>query len=409
MKMEDKYKVLVADDSEACLLMMKELFTYPGVNVEIFYASNGLEAYEVANKVIPDLMLLDVVMPEINGIDLVKKFRKTELFKSTPIFILSATASLKSAFEAGADDFISKPFNQYELLIKVRSALNLMEKIRQLKDQKEQLERQKDELTTQNMLILEQKKDIIDDITYSKRIQTAILPSVEQIKAIVPDYFLLNMPRNIVSGDFYWVGEHQGRKVVAIADCTGHGISGAFMTMAGTVFLNEVFTTTEKLSAAEVLNELRNLVMQLLKQKGESGEASDGLDIALVMYDKAKQQIEFAGANNPVYIIRNNELQEIKGDRMPIGIHLNFQRSFVANTFDLQAGDRIYLFSDGYADQFGGPHDKKFRYKQFRELLVEVNQLPFQQQHDNLQKTFIEWKGTREQVDDIMVMGFTFC
>ena len=397
--MNFRYKVLIADDSEASLMMMREFFVISEKEIDLLFARNGQEALDLVMEHKPDLILLDVIMPEINGIELVKKFKADPEIKDTPVIILSATESLRSAYESGANDFISKPFNQHELLIKVRSALNLIENIRRLKLNREELIEQKEQVE-------ERKKEIIDDITYSKRIQQAILPSDDQVAALVKNHFLLNLPRNIVSGDFYWVGENCGRKVIVIADCTGHGISGAFMTMAGTVFLNEVIQTDEKLSSSEVLNRLRHLVMSLLKQKGETGEASDGLDISLIIHDKSQNQIEFSGANNPLYIIRNNELVEYKGDRMPIGIHLNFQSPFTTHTIPVQANDRFYMFSDGYADQFGGPKNKKFRYKQFRELLLSNHLKPFPDQKRMLHDAFIDWKGEEEQVDDILIMGF---
>lgn len=404
--MSYKYKVLVADDSEACLIMIREIFFLPGKNIELIFAHNGKEALELSIAHEPDLMLFDVIMPEINGIELVKMIRQNIKLKDTPIIILSATESLKSAFEAGADDFITKPFNQYELLIKARSALNLIENIREIKKSKEELEAQNAEIENQRNKILEQKKEIIDDITYSKRIQQAIMPTSDQISKIIPDSFIYNRPRNIVSGDFFWLDEHLGRKVIVVADCTGHGISGAFMTMAGTVFLNDVFATSFPLSSNEVLNRLRAQVMSLLKQKGETGEASDGMDVSIVIYNEENSTIQFSGANNPLYLIRNNELEIYKGDRMPIGIHLNFEKSFTRNDIKIEPGDRFYMFSDGYADQFGGPANKKFRYKQFRELLTENNQKPFEKQKEIFENALLDWMGINEQVDDILLMGF---
>ncbi|MCG8698995.1 MAG: response regulator [Bacteroidales bacterium] len=400
------YKVLVADDSEACLLMIREIFIIPDKQIELIFAHDGKEAFDKAVENEPDLMLLDVIMPEINGIDLVEMFRKHDKLCKTPIIILSATASLKSAYEAGADDFITKPFNQYELLIKARSALNLLDTIHQLRESKGEIEKQNEDIRHQHNQILEQKKDIIDDITYSKRIQSSILPSVEQMENTLKDYFLFNRPRNIVSGDFYWVGEHHGRKVIAVADCTGHGISGAFMTMAGTVFLNEVFSTHRKMTAGEVLVELRNLVMSLLKQKGEFGEASDGMDISLMIYDQESRTIEFSGANNPLYLVRDGECIIYKGDRMPIGIHLNFEKAFTTTTINVEENDIFYMFSDGFADQFGGPANKKFRYKQFRELILDVYTKPFSQQQKMFEETLLNWMGMCDQVDDIIVLGF---
>ncbi len=251
-----------------------------------------------------------------------------------------------------------------------------------------------------------QKKDIVDDIRYSKRIQRAIFPTDEYIMETVSEHFILNMPRSIVSGDFYWAGRLNGKKVIALGDCTGHGISGAFMTMAGIAFLNEIMSKKIAQNANEILFELRRLVMKLLKQKGEQGEAADGLDISLAIIDENNKRIQFAGANNPFYLISNSKLIIYKGDRMPIGIHLNFGKPFTNHDIEIKKGDMIYLFTDGFADQFGGPRNKKFRYKQFQELLIEIHKLPMDKQKENLLRTITNWMGDNEQIDDIMLLGF---
>jgi len=384
--LKENYKILVADDSELTLKIIREILELLESDVTLFYAEDGRKACEIAVKELPDLILMDVIMPELNGIEAVKNLRKNESTAGIPIIVLSASESLNSAWEAGANDFISKPFQKYELLIKVRSALNLVQKIKEISSQ---------------------QKDILDDIKYSKRIQTAVLPTEHYIKEVLSEHFILNMPRNIVSGDFYWISELGDKYVVAVADCTGHGISGAFMTMAGIAFLNDIITSHKVEHASQILFELRKMVMKLLKQKGEQGEAADGMDISLLLLDKKKMVIEFSGANNPLYIIRNNELDIIKGDRMPIGIHLDFNKSFTDISRDLLPGDVVYMFTDGYAAQFGGPNNKKFRYKNFQDLLMGIYQQPMDKQKSELSRTIADWKGNNFQVDDILILGFT--
>ena len=387
-----EYKILIADDSELSYKIISEVLEILGSQVNLFYAKDGKEACEMANKLIPDLIIMDVLMPEMNGIDATKEIRKNNLTSDIPIIVLSATESLESAYKVEANDFISKPFNRYELLIKVRSALNLVQKIKEIKSQRDKVEKQ--------------KKDILDDIRYSKRIQKAIFPTDEFIAETIPEHFILNMPRNIVSGDFYWAGKLNDRKIIAVGDCTGHGISGAFMTMVGIAFLNEILSEKIAKNANEILFELRKLVMKLLKQKGELGEAADGLDISLAIIDEKKNNIQFAGANNPFYIVSDGELNIIKGDRMPIGIHLDFEKPFTNHNIDIHNGDMIYLFTDGYADQFGGPRNKKFRYKQFRDLLLEIYTMPLIKQKEKLSRTIVDWMGNNEQIDDILILGF---
>ena len=404
--MKEAYKILMADDSEAALKMISEILEILGENVELFYARDGQEACQQAETIIPDLILMDVVMPEINGLEATKLLRSNPITSEIPIIVLSATESLDKAYDVGANDFISKPFHKFELLIKVRSALNLVNNIKEIRKQKSALEQKHIEVISQRDEIAAQQQDILDDIYYSRRIQRAIFPTDKYLKTLLNDYFIINLPKNIVGGDFYWAGEVNDKIILAVGDCTGHGISGAFMTMAGSAFLNEIMSKNIARHANEILYELRQLVMKLLKQKGELGEAADGMDISLVIIDKSKNSLEFAGANNAFYYARNNELIICKGDRMPIGIHLFFDRQFTNHTIEILPGDVFYLFTDGYADQFGGPRDKKFRYNQFQNKFLEIHSLQMEQQKSELLRTMNEWKGNNQQVDDIMIFGF---
>jgi serine phosphatase RsbU (regulator of sigma subunit) len=401
-----KYKILIADDSELSQKMVAETLNNVGDNNELHFAQDGVKACEMAIDIIPDLIIMDIIMPERNGIEAVTYLRAKKQTADIPIIVLSASESLESAYIAGANDFILKPFKKYELLIKVRSALNLVQKINEIRFQKTEIEKTHKELLEQTEKIAQQRKDILDDIRYSLRIQKAIFPTKATLHELLHDFFILNMPRNIVSGDFYWAAKTNNSYVIAVADCTGHGISGAFMTMAGIAFLNEILNRKSILDPAAILYELRLLVMNLLKQKGEEGEAADGMDITLIIFDEAKNKLRFAGANNPVYIIRNGELFTHKGDRMPIGIHLKFDKPFTNQDIPLQKGDMIYMFTDGYADQFGGPKNKKFRYKQFQELLLQIHNKPLNKQKEVLSRTIVDWMGDNEQIDDILILGF---
>jgi CheY-like chemotaxis protein len=404
--MDSNSKILIADDSESYLKIIQQIFEIVGYKYNLIFARDGKQACELALKHRPDLIILDVIMPEMNGIDAAKFLRRNDETKNIPMILLSATESLKSAYEVGANDFISKPFNQYELLIKVRSALNLVDKIKLIKEKNRILEEKHAKVIEQHTKIAEQQKEIIGDLTYSKRIQKSILPTHNDINNILKEYFILNIPRNHVSGDFYWVGTIGERKAIAVADCTGHGLSGALLTMAGMAFLNDIMARGADLAPSEVLYQLRNMVMNLLKQTGEEGEANDGMDISLTILSKDKKKLWFAGANNPIYLVQKGNLTIYKGDRMPIGIHLNFNRPFTTHEIDIAEGDTIYLFTDGYADQFGGPKNKKFRYRQFQELLLNNSSEPPEKQKEIIHETFTRWKGDFNQIDDVLVMGY---
>jgi phosphoserine phosphatase RsbU/P len=399
------YKILIADDSESSFKFINEILDLLGFKVDLLYAQDGRKACDMALEIMPDLILMDVIMPEMNGIEAVKFIRSTSAIKDIPIIVFSATESLNSAYESGANDFISKPLKKYEILIKVRSALNLVQKIEEINYQKEELELKNQEIIEHHNKITQQRNDIIEDIRHSKRFQKAIFPSDKYMKEMLPNHFIMNLPKNIVSGDFYWVGENDAGKIIAVADCSGHGISGAFMTMVGTAFLNDILIMKSAVNANDILFQLREMVMRLLKQQGEEAEASDGMDISMIILNKKNNQIQFCGANNPMYLIRHGELVIYKGDRMPIGIHLNFNLPFTNHTIDIQKGDMIYLFTDGYADQFGGVYNKKLRYKQFQDILLNIHNRPLSEQNRELSRTLDQWRGSNEQVDDILIMG----
>lgn len=257
----------------------------------------------------------------------------------------------------------------------------------------------------QREIIIRKNKEIMADIRYASRIQHAILPGIEFINKNMHEYFILHQPKNHVSGDFYWVSCRGNKKIVAVGDCTGHGLSGALMHMLSSAYLNEIISNGNFETASDILERLRDYIMRSLNQTGELGETQDGLDIALCIIDCENKKLQFAGANNPVYVIKNKELTEIKGNRMPVGIHINFDKPFTNHTVDLESNDQIYLFSDGYADQFGGSRGKKFRYRQFKELLVDISHKPMNIQKEILNNVHDKWRGSLEQIDDILVFG----
>ena len=261
------------------------------------------------------------------------------------------------------------------------------------------------ELVAKNKVITYQKKQITDSITYASRIQKAVLPPRDFISRIFPQHFILNMPRDIVSGDYYWTTQRGNESIIAVADCTGHGVPGAFMSMLGIAFLNEIVNKNATVKSHEILDQLRSNVMHSLHQTGREGEAKDGMDIALIIIDKEAKLLQYSGAHNPLYLIRKKELKEVKADKMPIGISERYNRPFKNNKIKLHKNDMLYIFSDGYLDQFGGEHKKKFGIRRFRELLVEIHNKPMMEQRDILDKTITDWQGNFDQIDDILVMG----
>jgi serine phosphatase RsbU (regulator of sigma subunit) len=259
------------------------------------------------------------------------------------------------------------------------------------------IKRQKDEIEFQ-------KQEIMDSILYARRIQKAVLPSPDDIQKILPENFILFLPRDIVSGDFYWMTRKGDYSVIAAVDCTGHGVPGAFMSMLGVSFLNEIVNQTKELKANFILEQLRKLVKTTLSQSYDA-ETKDGMDIALCILNNKTKQLQYSGAFNPLYLLRNKSLIEIKGDRMPIGIYHYAESDFTNNEIHLQKDDCLYIFSDGYVDQFGGKSGKKLLTKNLKEILVKIHLRPMHTQKEILHETFQQWKGDYKQVDDILIIG----
>ena len=259
-------------------------------------------------------------------------------------------------------------------------------------------------ISEQRDKIERQQKELTQSLEYASSIQSALLPDIRYFRKAFPDSFIMFKPRDVVSGDFYWFSRKGNFAAVAAADCTGHGVPGAFMSILGMSFLNEMVSKCIP-QANTILNRLRENVMKALHQTGDIGEHKDGMDIALCVVDLDEMNLQFSGAFNPLYLIRDAKLIETRGDKMPIGVNAVVEKSFTNYSFKLQEGDLIYLFSDGYADQFGGPEEKKFRYRTLKELLLRLHKKPMENQKKELERIFVNWKGDLEQVDDVLIIG----
>ncbi len=288
--------------------------------------------------------------------------------------------------------------------IKREANIKLEEKNRLISEQKDEIQQQKEIAESQRDQITYQKKHITDSIEYALRIQSALLPGLELFTDKV-DHFVLYKPRDIVSGDFYWVSEvSENKQVIIAADCTGHGVPGAFMSMLGVSFLNEIVLSKGIIQPDQILNHLREDVMRSLKQtKGDDG-VKDGMDMCVCLLDLENKNLQFAGANNPIWMISKGELTEIKGDKMPVAVHEKMD-PYTNHWVDLNKGDTFYIFSDGFVDQFGGPNQKKFLSKNFRKVLCELQQKSMLTQGAELDKIFEDWRKDVEQIDDVTVIG----
>jgi serine phosphatase RsbU (regulator of sigma subunit) len=299
-------------------------------------------------------------------------------------------------------------------LIRVKQSRMIEKRNKELRSALEIVNSQKNQIEAAH-------EQITASINYARYIQTSVLPKTDELESCFSEHFILHKPAEIISGDFYWMSEVGNKTIIAAADCTGHGVPGAFMSMLGITLLNEIVNKEYVTNPGVILDRLRKEVTDSMRQKGERWEQKDGMDIALCTIDREKMEVLFAGANNPLYLIRkqgieddamitdesydNDNFIEIKGDPMPIGI-TDEMHSFTSHKIDIQKGDSYYLFSDGFPDQFGGPDHKKFSHKRFRKILIQTRVKTMTEQKLMLDNVLHEWKGKNNQTDDILVIGF---
>jgi serine phosphatase RsbU (regulator of sigma subunit) len=267
--------------------------------------------------------------------------------------------------------------------------------------------RKNKEVALQRDRIIDQKKEITDSINYAKRIQNSFLPSSMDFKKRFNDHFLMYEPKDIVAGDFYILEEVGDNLFFAVADCTGHGVPGAMVSIVCSNALRKVIHEEEIKDPAIILNRTRDIVINQFARKGH--DVKDGMDISFCRYNQKDGKLFWAGANNPLWIIRKGTsvLEEIKPNKQPIGRYLT-NAPFNSHEVQITEGDQIYLFTDGYPDQFGGPKGKKFKYRNFKEQLIELKDKPMSEQLTVLSHTFFDWKGELPQVDDVCVLGIQF-
>jgi len=310
----------------------------------------------------------------------------------------------------------------------INANITVNETVRDIVSEKIQLEREAEKFKQKNKKLWEQSiavhkekeridgikqeietrhKEITDSINYARRIQTALLPPSDYLDQILNNYFILYRPRNVVSGDFYWIKKMENKILIAVADCTGHGVPGAFVSMLGVSFLNEITAANASVTAVEVLENMRIMVKKALRQAEDKNSPHDGMDMVICIFDTKLNELEFAGANNDIFLLRNNKVIELKGVKSPISVYLK-ERPFLSETIKLQSKDSIFMFSDGFVDQFGGSQGRKIRKSTFIELLENyaAKQLSIKQIETELSNYLTNWMGDKyAQVDDILVVG----
>jgi len=406
--LNQKYSVLYIDDEEHNLISFKSTFRR---EYDIHVASSARTGLEIMEQNEINLVITDQRMPEMTGVEFLEKikYQYPDCVRMIMTGFSDMDAIIQAINKGNIYRYITKPWNRAELKITIDSAfevyhLKLQNRnlIADLKEVNQNLEKIVEQRTRQ---IEQQSRNITDSIQYASRIQSALMLPSEELDRLLPSHFILNRPKDIVSGDYYWVSHRNNRMIVAVADCTGHGVPGAFMSIMGINFLNEIVNKTEILKANEILNELREHLIRSLGQTGQRDETRDGMEMALCVVDLENYQLQFSGAFRPLYIFRNKELIEIKGDRMPIGIYNEEEVSFTNKEMQVQDNDVFYLFTDGFVDQIGGPERKTFKTRKFKKLLREIHLKPLKDQKSILEKEHTAWRSEIEQIDDILIMG----
>lgn len=331
---------------------------------------------------------------------------------------------LKTQNQLGKVELERKSTQQFYLIISLILAgiigVYIMYSLAQKKKTNKILNQKNEQISTKNKIIEEKNKDITDSLNYAKRIQTAILPE-ENLLLKYFDSFVYYLPKDIVSGDFFWIKEAGNKFYFSVVDCTGHGVPGAFMSIIGFNSLNRIIEDLQLSETGSILDKLNELVIHSIRKQDKDGSSvRDGMDLSFCCIDLESNMLQFSGANNPLYVLRtvSNDshnlpismtengynLLEIKADKMAIGGAEN-SKKYQTHQVQLQQGDAIYLFSDGYADQFGGPKGKKFMYRRFKELILSIQEHPMSKQKEIFDTTMLNWKGDVDQIDDICVLG----
>ena len=382
---------------------------------------DGESGLQRAYSLKPDLILCDINMPKISGLDVLKEIRSNDALKHTPFIFLTALATmddLRVGMNLGAEDYLVKPYHNKDLLSTISQQLKKSEDLKKVK--KEYLRQR---IIDFKLQIKEKNKSFFDSLNRAKTIQNVILPSAQKMSELLPKHFNYFLPKYSISGDFYWAKRLKGVTLIAVADCTGHGIPGALLSMAGNISLNSAVDQFGLTKPAEILTKANELFLDFMNSN-DSNVSHDGMDICLCSIDDNSNLVRFAGANRPLYIVtkqnsfkpvkvvdtnteliqEENSLFEIKGDKCSIGAEYPvFQVE--EHVFEYSKGDTIYLSSDGYADQFGGESDRKFKTKRLKNLLLSIQNKKMPKQKDALIQEFENWKGAKEQIDDVTIIG----
>jgi sigma-B regulation protein RsbU (phosphoserine phosphatase) len=412
-------KILVIEDDALIRESICDVLILNGY--ETVSEPDGEMGLKRANSLKPDLVLCDINMPKINGLDVLKAIRADEQLKYTPFVFLTALstmADLRVGMNLGAEDYLIKPHHNKDLLASVSHQLKKAEDLRNIKK-----EHSRKKINDFKVKIKEKTKGFYDSLNRAKTVQNVILPSDQKLNELFAEHFNYFLPKYSISGDFYWTKKLKEITLIAVADCTGHGIPGALISMASNISLNNAVNQFGLTKPAEILTKANELFLDFMNAN-DSNISNDGMDICLCSIDSKSNVIRFAGAKRPLYLVtekddfktislnnsyseliqEENALYEIKGDNCSIGSEDPIFK-VQEHVFEYNSGDTIYLTSDGYVDQFGGESDRKFKSKRLKNILLSIQGKSMLEQKEVLAQEFQNWKGDKEQIDDVCVIG----
>lgn len=402
--MNSQLRILLLEDTVSDAELIKRVLQKSDISFDSYRVDSKDTYIKALNDFSPDLVLSDHSLPQFDSISAFKILKE----KSPHIPFILVTGSVSEEFavecmKAGVEDYILK-----SSLVRLPAAINNVLSKNKIILERQYVENLNNKLyeTTKSLKAINQ--DFVDSIMYAKQIQKALLPNDIVLEKYFPNSFLIYEPKNIVSGDFYWVSEENQKIIIAVADCTGHGVPGALMSVMGINFLNNIIHVKGKTKPAEILYDLNYFIRKSLKQDQITSTNRDGMDIAICTFNYENKTLEFSGANRPLFFTKNQELHLIKGDKLSIGglqEDIANDKYFTNVSIPFDEIETLYLFTDGYYDQFGEEKGKKFLCKQLRALLSRFSDINIKNQKEILMTTLRKWQGNLEQTDDICVVG----
>jgi len=400
--MKNDLKILFLEDNPTDVMLIQKTLR-KSFHFNASHASNREEFITQLFSFSPDIILSDHSLPQFDSLSALEIVKENS--PTVPFILVTGSVSEEFAvrcIKSGAENYVLKD-NLMRLPLIIENALSK----RELETENSVIKSLNKKLENLYQLIAQKNKDITDSIVYSQRIQKAVLPNANRLQDYLPNSFILYKPKDIISGDFYWFSSHKDTIIMAVSDCTGHGVPGALLSITSCGFIKNSIYLKRKHTPADILNELNTTFCDIFSTGNEQSDPIyDGMDIAVCSYNKSDRTLVFSGAKRPLYILHDGELIEHKCSMQPIGYSYNARELYNDTHIKLEQHDRVYMFTDGFADQFGGNHGKKLKSSSFKTMLLKMKDIPMANQGTYLGEEFDLWRSGEQQTDDVLVMGF---